>query len=75
MKKKARLVLWLCAPELVLLALAIIATLVITLLPNSSYFWGALARSVTLAGTIIALALPLVALHSGRAAVLGCWKS
>ena len=73
MKKKARLVLWLCAPELVLLALAIIATLVITLLPNSSYFWGALARSVTLAGTIIALALPLVALHSGRAAVLGCW--
>ena len=55
-----------------MLAVVLVAALVFALLPHSSYIWGALARSTTVAGIVIGLGLPLVCLHSGRAAVSGC---
>ena len=68
--------LWLCLPELIVLVVAVVAALVFALLPHSSYIWGALARSTTAAGIVIALGFPLVVMHSGRAAISTCvWCS
>ena len=78
MKSRPRLraALWLCIPELIVLISALVAALVFALLPHSSYIWGALARSTTVAGIVIALGFPLVCLHSGRAAISSCvWCS
>ena len=79
-KKKGRprllAALWLCLPELIVLVVAVVAALVFALLPHSSYIWGALARSTTAAGIVIALGFPLVVMHSGRAAISTCvWCS
>ena len=56
-----------------MLVVALAAALAFALLPHSSYIWGALSRSTTVAGIIIALGLPLVCLHSGRAAISSCF--
>ena len=59
-----------------MLVVAVVAALVFALLPHSSYIWGALARSTTAAGIVIALGFPLVVMHSGRAAISTCvWCS